>query len=86
MIVFIKWGGLVLKKLEFVVEWVATALLIAGVALTAWNVYPENIYLSLAGNFAWLLVALVWKKMSLITIQTVILFIYISELLSKGLI
>ena len=86
MIVFIKWGGLVLKKLEFVLEWVATALLIAGVALTAWNVYPENIYLSLAGNFAWLLVALVWKKMSLITIQTVILFIYISELLSKGLI
>ena len=51
MIVFIKWGGLVLKKLEFVLEWVATALLIAGVALTAWNVYPENIYLSLAGNF-----------------------------------
>lgn len=84
--VFIRWDGPVSKKFEFVLEWTATALLIAGVALTAWNVYPENIYLSIAGNFAWLLVALVWKKMSLITIQGVVLLIYITGLLSKGLI
>ena len=66
------------KKIEFVLEWFATILLIVGVATTSWNIYPLNIYLSLAGNFAWLLVALVWRKWSLITIQFVIILIYIS--------
>ena len=66
------------KKLEFILEWFATILLIVGVAATSWNIYPLNIYLSLAGNFAWLLVALVWRKWSLITIQFVIILIYIS--------
>lgn len=83
---YIKWDGNVSKKFEFILEWTATVLLIAGVTLTAWNVYPENIYLSIAGNFAWLLVALIWKKMSLITIQGVVLLIYITGLFSKGLI
>jgi hypothetical protein len=75
---FHKWDGSVPKQIEFVLEWTATALLIAGVALTSWNIYPLNLYISLAGNFAWLLVALLWKKWSLITIEFVIILIYIA--------
>ncbi len=81
--VFHKWDGHVHKNVEFVLEWTATVLLIAGVALTAWNVYPLNIYISLAGNFAWLLVALLWRKWSLITIQFVIILIYIAGVIKQ---
>jgi hypothetical protein len=71
------------KKVEFVLEWFATVLLIFGVALTSWNIYPLNIYVSLAGNFAWLLVALLWRKWSLITIQFVIILIYIAGVVKE---
>lgn len=82
--VCLKWGGQTMNKtVEFVLEWTATVLLIVGVALTSWNIYPLNIYVSLAGNFAWLLVALLWRKWSLITIQFVIILIYIAGVIKE---
>lgn len=63
-------------RLWIFIEWAATITLIIGVALTSWNVYPANIYMSALGNFLWLLMALHWKKWSLITIQVFIILIY----------
>lgn len=63
-------------KLWTFTEWAATITLILGVALTSWNVYPANIYMSAVGNFLWLLMAFHWKKWSLITIQIFILLLY----------
>lgn len=63
-------------KLWTSIEWAATVTLILGVALTSWNIYPANIYISALGNFLWLLMALHWKKWSLITIQVFIILIY----------
>ena len=39
---------------EFWLEWISTLILIAGVVLTSFNIYPLNIWLSLAGNAGWL--------------------------------
>lgn len=64
-------------RLWIFIEWVATITLIIGVALTSWNIYPENIYMSVVGNFLWFLLALNWKKWSLITIQTFVLILYL---------
>lgn len=58
------------------IEWAATITLILGVALTSWNIYPANIYMSAVGNLLWLLMALHWKKWSLITIQVFIILLY----------
>lgn len=58
------------------IEWSATITLILGVALTSWNIYPANIYMSAVGNILWLLMALHWKKWSLITIQVFIILLY----------
>lgn len=58
------------------IEWAATVTLILGVALTSWNIYPANIYMSTVGNFLWLLMALYWRKWSLITIQVFIILLY----------
>lgn len=68
-------------KLWTSIEWAATITLILGVALTSWNIYPSNIYMSAVGNFLWLLMALHWKKWSLITIQVFILLLYLGGVL-----
>lgn len=59
-----------------IVEVFATITLIAGVALTSWNVYPANIYISALGNFLWLLIALHWRRLSLIIIQLFVMLLY----------
>jgi hypothetical protein len=62
---------------EKIWEWLATFVLIIGVYLTAVNDYPLNIYFSMAGNFMWMVLGVMWKKASLITIQLVVTVIYI---------
>ena len=69
------------NKIWTFIEWAATITLIVAVGLTSWNVYPANIYMSALGNFLWLLMALHWKKWSLITIQVFILLIYAAGVL-----
>jgi len=63
--------------MEKLFEWSATFVLMIGVALTAWNFYPANIYFSLLGNVMWMVLGFMWKKWSLITIQALITVIYI---------
>jgi hypothetical protein len=70
------------KNVEWWIEWSSTVVLIIGVALTAYNVYPLNIWLSFLGNIGWFIVGWMWKKYSLLTIQVVISIIYISGLMS----
>jgi len=65
------------KNNETILEVIATIVLIAGVALTSFNIYPMNIYVSLAGNFFWLILGICWRKWSLITIQIFVTIIYI---------
>jgi hypothetical protein len=66
------------KNLWLIVEWSATATLLVGVVLTALNVFPLNIYLSVLGNLLWLAVAFHWKKMSLVVVELIILLIYLA--------
>jgi hypothetical protein len=63
---------------EFWLEWSATAVLIASVALTSFNIYPLNVFVGLLGNLGWLAVALVWRKWSLLVVQVVITILYLS--------
>ena len=57
-------------------EWASTGVLILGVILTSFNFYPENIFISMLGNFMWVALGIAWKKWSLITIQIVVTIIY----------
>ena len=74
------------KQIEFIIEWISTALVIIGAVLTAWNIYPMNIMFQIVGNVGWFIVGYMWKKWSLMTIQAVISVIYIAGLISKGFI
>jgi hypothetical protein len=65
------------KPCIFWFEWFCTILLIAGVVLTSFNIYPLNLYVLLVGNFVWMILAWIWKKYSLLVVQTVITLIYV---------
>jgi len=65
----IKWG--------WWIEWISTLLLLLGVTLTALNIFPINLWVSLAANLGWLCVGLIWHKWSLIIVQLVVSTIYI---------
>jgi uncharacterized membrane protein len=69
--------------MEKIIEWTATVILIIGVALTAWNIYPLNVYFSLAGNFGWFVIGYMWRKWSLITIQLVVTIIYVAGIITN---
>lgn len=58
-------------------EWGITVLLIAGVILTSFNVYPVNLYVLLVSNLGWVIQALIWRKSSLFVVQLVITGIYV---------
>lgn len=68
------------KSLEWWFEWGSTAVLIIGVTLTAYNIYPLNVWFSMAGNFGWFVVGWMWRKYSLLTIQVVVTIIYVAGL------
>jgi hypothetical protein len=74
------YQALVSKRTEFIIEWGSTAILIVGVALTAWNIYPLNVWFSLAGNFGWFVIGVIWRKYSLLTIQIIVSIIYFAGL------
>jgi len=63
---------------EFYFEWVCTVVLIAGVVLTSFNIYPLNIWVLLIGNIGWVALGWIWRKWSLIILQTLITIIYIA--------
>jgi len=68
--------------LNGLIEWTATFLTIAGVFLTSFNCYPANLYVGMLGNFIWVIVAIQWRKWSLLVIQVVITIIYLTGILS----
>lgn len=72
------------KSLTFpeLVEWASTAILIVGVALTAFYIYPLNVWVSLIANLGWLLVAWYWRKWSLGIVQLIVSAIYIAGLIN----
>jgi hypothetical protein len=63
---------------QFWFEWGITALLIVGVILTAFNIYPVNLYVLLVSNLGWVMQAVMWRKSSLFIVQLVITIIYIA--------
>jgi hypothetical protein len=63
-------------KIEKILEWLATAIVIAGAVFAALNIYPWSAILLNLGSFVWLIVAIMWRKTSLIVINVTLLVIY----------
>ena len=71
------------KNLIGVTKWVSSVVIIAGMALTASNIYPLNMYMQLVGIIGWLVVALAWHDRSLIMLNTVAALIFTSGIIAS---
>jgi hypothetical protein len=71
------------KNLIWLTKWVSSVVIIAGMALTASNIYPLNMYMHLAGIIGWLVVSVAWHDRSLIMLNVVAAFIFINGIISS---
>lgn len=69
------------KLVESGFEWSSTVILLAGVVLTSFNIYPANIWFLLIGNIGWIALGWIWRKWSLLILQTIITIIYIAGII-----
>jgi len=58
-------------------EWLCAIVLLAGVALTSFNIFPLNLWVLFIGNLGWIILGVVWRKWSLTFMQIVITLIYV---------
>jgi len=61
---------------DWYIKWVSTVILLCGMILTAQNIFPLNLYVSIAGLAGWLGVSIMWNDRALIIINAVGIFIY----------
>ena len=71
------------KQLIWFTKWVSSLVSITGVALTASNIYPLNMYMHLAGLIGWLVVSLAWHDRSLIMVNAVAACIFLNGIISS---
>ena len=66
-----------MNKFDFYLQWVATLLTVLGALFTANNMYPDNVIAFNAGSVLWLWWAIRIKSKSLITVNFLMLAIYV---------
>ena len=71
------------KNLIGFTKWASSLVIIAGMVLTASNIYPLNMYMHLVGIIGWLVVGLAWHDQSLIMLNAVAAFIFINGIISS---
>ncbi len=59
------------------IKWLSTVGIIASMLLTAYNIYPLNLYVAIPATLGWIIVSFVWKETSLIAMNIVALGIYL---------
>ena len=59
------------------VKWLSTIGIIGSMILTAYNIYPLNLYIAIPATLGWIVVSFVWKETSLIAMNIVALGIYL---------
>jgi hypothetical protein len=59
------------NRIDWWIKWFASIVLIIGATTTAMNLYPFNMYFQFVGITGWLVVGIMWKDWSLITVNIV---------------
>jgi hypothetical protein len=58
------------------IKWMGTVLCLFGIALTSFNVYPANIFLSFIGSGMWTLAGLMQRDIPLLLVEAVAVVLY----------
>jgi len=68
-------------KLDIILKWVATVILIIGSAINSLGYYPVGPIIIITGSAVWLIVSLMWKEPALIITNGVLVVVSTSALL-----
>ena len=68
-------------KLDQILKWVATAILIIGSGVNSLRFYPQRPLLLGLGGLLWLSLSIMWKEWSLIVTNATLLLVNITGLL-----
>jgi len=61
-----------------IIKWAGTVLCLIGIALTAFNHFPENVWFSLVGSLLWTLAAYLQRDMPLLLVEAVAVLMYMA--------
>lgn len=67
-------------KLDDILKWIATGLLIIGTAINSAGFYPSGPFVLIAGGLVWLVVSIRWKEPSLIVTNAVLTLVAVAGL------
>lgn len=59
------------------IKWAGTVLCLVGIALTSFNVYPLNVFLSLVGSALWAWAGYLQNDLPLILVEAVAVTLYL---------
>ena len=63
-------------------KWSGTILCLSGIALTSFNIYPLNIFLSLMGSFLWAVAGVLQKDVPLFLVEAVAVAFYLAGVIT----
>jgi len=63
-------------------KWISTLGIICSMLLTAYNIYPLNLYIAIPATLGWIVVSFYWEETSLIALNLVALAIYLLGILN----
>jgi hypothetical protein len=66
---------------DWYIKWVSSVVLLIGMLLTANQIHPLNLFVTLTGCAGWLVVAILWKDRALIFTNTVAITILMNGLI-----
>ena len=63
-------------------KWLSTLGIIGSMLLTAYNIYPLNLYIAIPATIGWIVVSFIWEETSLIALNLIALCIYLLGILN----
>jgi hypothetical protein len=63
------------------IKWAGTTLCLIGIALTAYNIYPLNLWLSLIGSSLWMVAGFIQRDTPLILVEGVAVALYLAGII-----
>ena len=63
-------------------KWISTLGIICSMLLTAYNIYPLNLYVAIPATLGWIVISFIWEETSLIAMNLVALAIYLLGILN----
>lgn len=63
-------------------KWAGTALCLIGIALTAFNVYPANLFFGLAGSYLWMRAGYVADDPPLVLVEFAAVVMYFAGVIN----